>query len=87
MTRNLKLNDGTTLVVGMCGAAGNYLWIDVYGKRLVECALLFDNPELTTRMEYTYGEMAKETEIYVGFTSLEYLKTEDDHVKVAMRKG
>ena len=80
----LKLNNGTLLDVQWCGASGNELWIDVYNKKLFECAVIFDNPELTRRMEYQYGEMST---VHEGYTFLEQLGVEDDHVKVAMRKG
>ena len=80
----LKLNDGTVLNVGLCGAASGHLWIEVYDKKLFDCAVIFDNPELTQRMEYIYGEMST---VHEGYTFLEYLGAEDDYVKVAMRKG
>ena len=84
MRNTLILNDGTRLVVSYCGANAGYLWIDVYEKSFYECAYLFSNQKLTSRMVYEFGEMHQE---YEGYTELTVVMAEDDYVKVALKRG
>lgn len=80
----LTMQDSQTLDVGLCGAADGVLWLQIYGKSLLECAEIFSEAEKTAKMEYDFEAGKK---FFEGYTALQALTKQENCIQVALRKN
>ncbi|MBQ1776822.1 MAG: hypothetical protein IIZ93_01560 [Acidaminococcaceae bacterium] len=73
--QRLILADGTRIENGRAGYSDGHLWCWFTGFTMQQAAVLFLNPEKTSRIEYQYGEMQ---DVYTGYTECTNLFIDSD---------
>ena len=84
--RKITLADGTVYDEGECGFADGVLWCYLpTGIDLTQAFMSFANPEKTSTIVFSYGEMS---DTYNGFTDMQgIMKTYDGKVNVSLKRA
>ena len=83
---DLVLADESTVKISMAGVSQQGdLWIHVYEKTFMECAMTFCNPLKTSTMSVEYDETISDR--FEDFTNLISVSVCDSFIKVCLERG